>query len=560
MKKKMKQSVMTMLVNAITVVLSVGVLLSLVGLITFNSKIDIANTNRYNLTYNANRFMNGSAYLTNEVRAYAATGNIAHFNNYWNEVNTLKNRDIAIAELKEIGITEEEQAKIDEMSALSNNLVPLEDEAMKVRQEGDEIGAIDMVYGDYYNTTIDQINKIKTEFLNMLDQRSLEQVNTLQKTNTLLKILSMAFLLAVIIVQAISQYIVRRKILKPLITIKNEMEEISKGNLSSDFSMEPDTSEIGALIYAMLCTRTELKRYIDDISAKLMQMSEGDLRVSMDLDYIGDFEPIKKSLSTIVTAFNDTLYTVKESANVVTDGTEQLAQNMHTLSQGAVEQSSSIQELAHTMADMSKGFENTAKRAVEVKDTTEMAESELGGSNVKMQEMIQAIVAINEKSNEIGKIIKTIEDIAFQTNILALNAAVEAARAGEAGKGFAVVADEVRNLASKSAEAAQETTVLIEDSIRAVENGTKIANETAEAMRSVVGGAQAVSDMVQGIVENTDQQASKVVDVKMGVDNIAEVVRSNSSVAEQTAAVSEELSAQAHGLQIQINRFKLKNK
>ncbi len=277
----------------------------------------------------------------------------------------------------------------------------------------------------------------------------------------------------------------------------------------------------------------------------------------MEMEYRGDFAPIQQSLETIARSLNEALGTIHGSANVVGDNSDQLAQGMSAFSQGVSEQAGSIQNLVDAIAEINREVDNTAQNAVEVKETTLHAEEELGNSNQKMAGLMTAIEEISRKSGEIGKIIKTIEDIAFQTNILALNAAVEAARAGVAGKGFAVVADEVRNLANKSGEAANNTTTLIEDSLRAVENGTRIAQDTAAAMQNVVGGAQAVAVTVEKIVVNAANQATKVAEVQQSVGEIANVVRSNSRITQEMASVSQQLSSQSQLLREQVNRFAL---
>ena len=255
---------------------------------------------------------------------------------------------------------------------------------------------------------------------------------------------------------------------------------------------------------------------------------------------------------------SNTLTQVQQISEQVAEGSDQVSSGAQNLSEASAEQASSVEELAATITEISENIKRTADNAKEASEKVYSAQDALTVSNDQMQEMIQAMSVISHKSEDIGKIIKTIEDIAFQTNILALNAAVEAARAGEAGRGFAVVADEVRNLASKSAEAAKNTTGLIEGTIEAVNNGTDIANRTAQALVETVESAGTVVTYVDDISTSAAEQAESIFQVRQGVDQIAGIVQTNSATAEESAAASEELSAQAQTLKNLVEVFNLR--
>ncbi|MEG2769394.1 MAG: methyl-accepting chemotaxis protein, partial [Oscillospiraceae bacterium] len=242
----------------------------------------------------------------------------------------------------------------------------------------------------------------------------------------------------------------------------------------------------------------------------------------------------------------------------VASGSDQVSSGAQALSQGATEQASSIEELSATIQAVSNQIKDNANNAKMASELSSMAGKEVQNGNEHMQSMIVAMEDISSTSNKIGKIIKTIDDIAFQTNILALNAAVEAARAGSAGKGFAVVANEVRNLAGKSAEAAKNTTSLIESSINAVANGTKIADETAMSLKVVVEKSNLVLQKVEEIAEASAEQANSVVQITTGVDQISAVIQTNSATAEESAAASEELSSQSQMLKDLVGKFTLR--
>lgn len=557
MKKVIKQSTLVFLLNFISILLLIGIFSSVISILLQNNQMQKLNQIRFDLTYNANKFMNGSTYLTTEVRNYAATGNKTHYDNYWNEVNKLKNRDIGVENMKTIGITAEEQQKIDEMSELSNKLVPLEEQAMSDVDAKNIDKAIDAVFGDSYEQEILKITTLRQEFLNIIDTRTELEVKNAEGTIFRTIILSILLICSIILLQILNFVLIRRRVIHPMIAIQLQMEQISAGNLSSQFNLVPDTSEIGMLIHSIITTKKVLNEYISDISNKLSQMSRGNMNICVDLNYIGDFAPIKDSMMCILSSLNQTLNMIKSSAGQVAGGADQVAGGAQALSQGATEQASSVEELAAAITEISRNIKNSTENSLVANEKATNVSNETINSNNHIQNMLKAMEDISNCSKKIKIIIKAIEDIAFQTNILALNAAVEAARAGNAGKGFAVVADEVRNLASKSAEASKETAVLIADTLSVVDNGTKIANEAYQSFESVVQGIEEVVSLIEEISSVSKQQVQSITQIDTGIGQISNVVQTNAATAEESAAASEELSGQAQLLMDLTNKFQL---
>ncbi len=346
----------------------------------------------------------------------------------------------------------------------------------------------------------------------------------------------------------------------PIKQIENVVTEMSKGSLNVDIDYIAK-DELGNLASNVHILVASLKSVVDDITYSLNEMAEGNFSISSKDEgkYIGDYKPLLVSMKNINKKLSDTLYNIRVSAEQVNTGADQVSSGAQALSQGATEQASAIEELSATIIEISSKIKANADNAVYAGSISEQAGVSVQDSNEKMGELTNAMQNITDISNEISKIIKTIDDIAFQTNILALNAAVEAARAGEAGKGFAVVADEVRNLAQKSAEAAKNTTILIENTVDAVNNGNKLANETAESLSKVVENVTNINNKIKEIANASEEQASAVNQITLGVEQISAVVQTNSATSEESAASSQELSGQANILKNLVEKFKLMN-
>ncbi|MCD7999188.1 MAG: methyl-accepting chemotaxis protein [Clostridiales bacterium] len=558
MKKAMKQSTLIYILNGSSIFFLLITLFSVFYYGNLNGKIQQAYNNRYELTYNANRFMNGSAYLTNEVQAYAATGDKVHYDNYWNEVNVLKNRDNGIAAMKEIGITVEEQSMLDHMSSLSNQLVPLEEDAMNHVTAGNKPAAIEYVYGETYSKSIEEINKLKSNFLEMLDERSSGQVNSLILQSRVSLSLLILSVFITISFQVIISQISRKKMIAPVIAIMNQMREIAEGRLSVDFNLDSDTSEIGMLIESIHLTKKELKKYIEDIRKTLTAMADGNMVIQTGTEYKEEFKPIQNSLQLILETLNHMLHEIEAAAEQVSAGSKQVSSFAQNLSHGTVEQADSVEVLNREIDHFSAQLMEAIQKAACSRKESINASEQLRVSNQMIERLSGTIQEVSSASARIGGIAETIENIAFQTNILALNAAVEAARAGEAGKGFAVVADEVRNLANKSSEAAKDATNIINNTLKLINTSSELTTETKEALAGVMSGAEKATNMVGDIVCVSEYQRESIQLIQENLNQITAVVQNNTATVEKSAAAAEELSNQAETLKKSIQRFTLR--
>ena len=371
----------------------------------------------------------------------------------------------------------------------------------------------------------------------------------------LITVLLMLFFIALSVLLA---FRIANPIVSPILALMKRIEQLAEGDLHSEVPLTKGKGEIERLSESFAGTVHMLNAYVSEITTVLTALAAKDYTVESHQEFQGDFAAIGTSLRTIVDQLSETYGSIQQAAERVSDGAAQVAGGSQLLAQGATEQASSIEELSASISLIAGEVNQNAERSLQAGKYSEETSAEVLTGNKKMKEMLAAMEVIRSSSSQIGKIIKTIQDIAFQTNVLALNAAVEAARAGAAGKGFAVVADEVRNLAKRSADAAANTEDLIENSTRAVQNGTRIANETAASLDGIVQAAQQTNSLIQEISAASEVQANSITQITTGLDQISAVVQSNSATSEESAATSDELSKHAQTLMNRMADFKLK--
>lgn len=461
-------------------------------------------------------------------------------------------------------LSEIEGNKVDKTAPMSDNMKQIMESVQLWSSEGaaiaDQVQKKETIapsqieaYSNREQTVINQIDSIiVTASDNALKFRDGAMSDAAKSENILVILFLAALLITLLLLR-----ILLKRIISPIQILLASARDIEQGNLEKEVNYF-SADEFGNLADTFREMQKFLKEVIGDATTNLKRMSNKDFRIETKVEYRGDFESIRTSLYAISDHLSDTLLKINQSANEVAAESDQVSASAQSLSQGATEQASSVEELAATIGDLAERVKLNADHAQDTNAKTTLAGQSAQESSQRMKDMLLAISDISNSSKEIGKIIKTIEDIAFQTNILALNAAVEAARAGTAGKGFAVVADEVRNLAGKSAIASKSTASLIEGSLHAVEKGTKIADETAIALQSVVSEVQEITETIGQISKASNEQASALSQITIGIDQISSVVQTTSATAEESAATSSELSGQAKLLKELAGAFTLK--
>ncbi|MDE6202336.1 MAG: HAMP domain-containing protein [Lachnospiraceae bacterium] len=369
------------------------------------------------------------------------------------------------------------------------------------------------------------------------------------------KLTFMVIILGILLLAAVNRII--KKSLDPIKVITDGAARLEAGDLNIHIDIQSD-DELGRLSQAFNHISAIIGNYVKDISEQLSQMADNNMDIAITQDYIGDFIPIQASIEKISESLNDTLHQIVVSADEVSDSSESVSSGAQVLSDGATEQASAIDQLAASIESLAQDVAANAKDAQTANETVSEVGRRIRQSNEEMGNLIHAMSDISNSSSEIEKIVKTIEDIADQTNLLSLNATIEASRAGEAGKGFAVVANEIRELAAKSAEAVNQTAALIESSQRAVENGTGIADNTAKSLVTVVSGSEEILSSMEKISNASQNQKHVLEQLTKSIDLISNVVQTNSSYAQDSAETSAELSSQSRRLHELVNRFHLK--
>lgn len=504
-----------------------------------------------------NQYRDASKALTINVRSYAVTGQDSYYNAYLKELNTDKKREAAWEGLKKNDITDKEWEQLEQIAYLAEGLVPLEQTAIDHVAAGDTTSATGVVFGSSYEAIFQRVNTLTDACVEGI------QLRIESKQTTILVVM----IIAGVVFAGVAGYIIqrmikttsfaRKELLEPIIKVSGQMEELSQGNFNAELDMFEDDSEVGTMVKSINFMKNNFSTMITEISDVLGKMGSGNYGITVKEEYVGEFVQIKESLIKIAADTRNAISTIRETARGIDSGSDQLAHAATDLAEGSAIQADKVAEVANMIDAMAKNMEENAHEAEETVKIASGAGEALMAGNAKMQELKEAINEISKRSEEISTIIGTIEDIANQTNLLSLNAAIEAARAGEAGRGFAVVADQVKNLAEESAKAAGETTLLIQKTVEAVDKGISIADATAADMEEIMIGARTATEKMQQMSITLIDEASNMKKIDENVEKVAEIVDNNSATSQETAAISEEQSAQVATMIQLLSQFEL---
>ncbi len=529
----------------------------LLGFILFNIGMSKIHSAQLNTTVALNQYRIASKTLTYNIQSYAVTGEEKYYDGYMRELNEDKNREQALEDLKDCDLKEDEWTSLNQIASMSEQLVPLEKEAIAYVQAGDLAAAQACVFSTEYGESVDRINQQTDEtILAVLLRKDDRQtgLKTLQYTFEILFALS--FLYVVIeLIRTIK--FSEKELLEPILKVSDQMAVLAGGEFHVALDMEEDESEVGKMVAAIAFMKKNLLGMIKEITQTLEKMGNGNYQIEIKQEYVGEFITIKDSFIQIGEKMRETIRTIRDVSVQIDSGSEQLAYAAQDLAENCTLQAIKVSELMGAFDAMTKSMEENAHEAEESARMASTAGATLEKGNEKLQELKAAIQEIGRCAEQIGTIIEAIEDIASQTNLLALNAAIEAARAGEAGKGFAVVAEQVKNLASESAQAAGRTTELIETTVSVMEKSIVIAEETERNMNEVMTDAKEATEKMGQIEQILKKDTMRMQELNENVSQVSAAVDNNSATSEETAAVSTEQKSQVETMVEFMDKFEI---
>ena len=503
----------------------------------------IARIDQHEISKALNEYRTESRRMTNDIQAYAVTGDEAYLADYNAKLKEQK-REQAIELLHTKELTESEWQILNRIIETVAQMEETEKQIISCVKAGQLELARYLAFDFEYIKTAEAVTADIDEIISEIEERIEKKVNGLrvvQITCSTLEVSSI-FFVTLEFIKVIG--FANVQLLQPIKKVSAQMIALAGGNFEEPLELEEDESEVGKMVQAMNFMKMNMSEVIEEIADVMEEMSDGNYRVVLEKTYVGRFGKVKSSIEHIIAKMQETLTTLREAADHINLGSEQLADAAQELADGSTTQAVQVSELVDIMKKMTANMEENALKATDSAQIAEQAGVALQQGNEKMQALRKAIANISVCAEQIKTIIDTIDDIASQTNLLSLNAAIEAARAGEAGRGFAVVAEQVKKLAEESSKASGSTHELIETTLEAVQNGIVMTDETTASMNEVMQGTMMVTQNMGQIAERLNNEVKNIAEVNDTLNTVSAVVDNNSATSEETAAVSQEQKTQ----------------
>ncbi len=513
----------------------------------------VARIDQHEISKALNQYRTESRRLTNDIQAYAVTGNSQFLTGYNEKIDSQK-REQAIEFLHTKDLKAEEWQELDIIIEKVKKLEEIEQKVINCVQNNQLQWAQKIAFGSEYMNTVEDVSRSTDVVIAQIESRIEAKVKGLRVVQIFSSVMEVSsiFFVTLEFIRVIG--FANVQLLQPVKKVSAQMIALAHGNFDEPLELEENETEVGKMVEAMNFMKKNMSEVIEEIAVVMEEMSGGNYRVTLEKEYVGSFGKVKTSVEHIIAKMQETLTTLRDAAAHINSGSEQLADAAQELAEGSTTQAIQVSELVEVMKKMTTNMEENAQKATDSVQIATQAGVALQQGNVKMEELKSAIANISVCAEQIKTIIDTIDDIAEQTNLLSLNAAIEAARAGEAGRGFAVVAEQVKKLAEESSRASGSTNELIATTIEAVQNGIAIADETTESMKEVMQGAMVATQNMGQIAERLNHEVKNIVEANDTLNTVSAVVDNNSATSEETAAVSQEQKNQVETM-IQLMDF-----